>query len=68
MVNQDSTGGTVEHLRQLAEKSVIEKNGKFAIQYDKQVEGLDLNKTYDTRDQAIEAMFNYLRTRNVRAA
>jgi hypothetical protein len=66
--NQDLTTGNLSRLKEQAQRSVIEQNGKFIIQFDTPVPGVDTSRTYDTKDLAVDAAFNFLKNRGVRAA
>lgn len=56
--------------RPLAEQSVIQRGSEWAIQFKRPIEGVDLDTqtTYRTRELAVEAAFNALKTAHAQAA
>lgn len=72
MINQDekTQSDKVDNLREIAETHLVEKDGKWMLQgFDNKVPaGHDFNQSYATRQEAVDAAVNLLRTNKLKAA
>ena len=61
--NKDTTGNNLEQLKLQAEQSVSQKGHDWVINFPTPIHGFDTNKTYTSKDLAIDAAFNALKAR-----
>lgn len=56
----------MQDLRAKAEQCVVQRNGQWCIQFDKSlnVQGFDENRTYASKEIAIDTAINFLKTRS----
>lgn len=48
-------------LKQEAERSVTQQNGKWVLNFQRPIQGIDLSKTYTSKELAIEAAVHALK-------
>jgi hypothetical protein len=62
MENQNkNTGSDIQQYKSIAQKSVVQQGDKWGIKIDRPVEGLDVSKTYPSKELAADAVFNALK-------
>ncbi len=66
--DEKTTSGKVENINVEAEKHIGEKDGKWILTGFDKAQGVDANQTFDSRQLAIDAATNFLRSRKQSAA
>lgn len=56
-----NTGGDLQQYKATAQKSVVKEGDHWVVKLDRPLGGIDLSKTYPSKELAADAVFNALK-------